>query len=63
MVTPEEHKRRNYKIAGYVGGFILPIPGFVGAALFFANGDRDLAVSTLIASLLGAVAWVLVLTA
>jgi hypothetical protein len=62
-VTPDEHKRRNYKIAGYVGGFILPIPGFVGAGLFYVNGDRDLALSTLVASLLGAVAWALVLTA
>lgn len=62
MVT-DEARRRNYKIAGYVGGFILPIPGLVGAGLFYANGDRDIAVSTLIASLLGAVAWFLVLTA
>jgi len=62
-VSVDEQKRRNYKIAGYVGGFILPIPGFVGAAIFFANGDRDIALSTLIASLLGSVAWVLVLTA
>jgi hypothetical protein len=63
VVTPVEHKRRNYKIAGYVGGFILPIAGLVGAGLFYANDDRELAVSTLIASLLGAVAWALVLTA
>ena len=63
MVTVDEHKRRNYKIAGYIGGFILPIPGFVGAVMFFANGDREIALSTLIASLLGSVAWVLVLTA
>lgn len=61
-MSVDEQKRRNYKIAGYVGGFILPIPGLVAAGLFFANGDRDLALSTLIASLLGTVAWILVLT-
>jgi len=62
-VSVDEQKRRNYKIAGYVGGFILPIPGLVAAGLFLANGDRELAISTLIASLLGAVAWVVLLTA
>jgi len=62
-VSVDEQKRRNYKIAGYVGGFILPIPGLVAAGLLLANGDRELAISTLIASLLGAVAWVMLLTA
>ena len=62
-MSVDEQKRRNYKIAGYVGGFILPIPGLVAAGLFLANGDRELAISTLIASLLGAVAWVMLLTA
>ena len=62
-MSVDEQKRRNYKIAGYVGGFILPIPGLVAAGLFLANGDRELAISTLIASLLGAVAWVVLLTA
>ena len=62
-MSVDEQKRRNYKIAGYVGGFILPIPGLVAAGLLLANGDRELAISTLIASLLGAVAWVMLLTA
>lgn len=61
-MSVDEQKHRNYKIAGYVGGFILPIPGLVAAGLFFADGDRKLAIGTLIASLLGAVAWTLVLT-
>ncbi len=61
-MSADQQRRRNYKIAGCVGGFILPLPGLVAAGLFFAGGDRELTISTLIASLLGAVAWTLVLT-
>lgn len=62
-MSPDDQRRRNLKIAGYGGGFLLPIPGLMGAGLFYANGDRDIALGTLIASLLGAIAWFLLLTA
>ena len=31
-MTPDETKRRNYLIAGTVGGFLLPLAGLIGAS-------------------------------
>ncbi len=62
-MSDEETKRRNYRIVGYIGGFLFPIAGAIGAAVFYANDDRELATSTLVASLVGAVFWVFLLTA
>jgi hypothetical protein len=62
-VSDERKKRRNYRIVGCVGGFLFPIAGAIGAAVFYANDDRELATSTIFASLVGAVFWLLLLTA
>ena len=37
---PDEVKYRNYLIAAAVGGFLLPVAGAVGAAVFASRGDR-----------------------
>ncbi len=57
MSDAERAKRRNYRIVGAIGGFVFPIAGAIGAGLFYANGDRDLGLSTAIAAAAGAVVY------
>ena len=59
----EDPKRRNQRIAALGGSFLLPFAGLVGAIVLFVQDDRELAMSALAGSLLGAVAWTLLLTA
>jgi hypothetical protein len=56
-VTPDEAKRRNYVIAGTVGGFVLPLAGLLGALVFWHQGDEPAARLVAIASLLGLFAY------
>jgi zinc transporter ZupT len=56
-VTPEERKRRNYVIAGAVGGFLLPLAGVVGAMVFYQRDDPDAARTLAIAAVAGLVAY------
>ena len=59
----EDRRQRNIVIAAYVGGFLLPLAGLVGAGLFYAREERDLAWRVLAASILGVVFYALLLTA
>ena len=59
-MTPAETKRRNYLIAGTVGGFLLPVAGLVGALAFWAQGDEPAAIQVAAASIAGVIAYVVV---
>ncbi len=59
----DERRERNIAIAAVVGGFLLPLAGLVGAAIFYAREERDLAWRVLIASVLGVVFYLLLFTA
>ncbi|MET0729980.1 MAG: hypothetical protein ABWZ03_02205 [Solirubrobacterales bacterium] len=59
-MTPAETKRRNYLIAGTVGGFLLPVAGLVGALAFWAQGDESAAIQVAAASIAGVIAYVVV---
>ena len=62
-MDPEyEAKRRNYIIAGAVGGFILPLAGLIGALVFLQQDDRVGARIVAAASALGIVAYLLIFT-
>ncbi len=41
----------------------MPLAGLVAVAMFWIQDDRELAINALAGALLGAVAWILVLTA
>jgi zinc transporter ZupT len=56
----DQQKRRNYIIAGSVGGFLLPIAGLVGALVFASAGDRAAAQIVGLASLAGALLYLVV---
>ncbi|MFI5123488.1 MAG: hypothetical protein ACHQJ5_11390 [Vicinamibacteria bacterium] len=56
-MTPEEKKRRNYVIAGAVGGFLLPLAGIVGALVFNQRGDPKASRTLAFASAAGIVAY------
>jgi uncharacterized membrane protein (GlpM family) len=56
-MTPDEKKRRNYVIAGAVGGFLLPLAGIVGALVFYQRDEPDAARTLLIAAIAGIVAY------
>jgi uncharacterized membrane protein (GlpM family) len=56
-MTPEEKKRRNYVIAGAVGGFLLPLAGIVGSLVFYQRDDPDAARTLLIAAVAGIIAY------
>ena len=56
-MTPEEKKRRNYVIAGTVGGFLLPLAGIVGSLVFYQRDDPDAARALLIAAVAGIIAY------
>ena len=59
----DDPRRRNYRIATLGGSFLLPLAGLVAVAMLWVQDDRDLAMNALVGALLGAVAWILVLTA
>jgi uncharacterized membrane protein (GlpM family) len=59
-MTPDETKRRNYLIAGTVGGFLLPLAGLIGALAFWQQGDEAAARQVALASMLGIVAYFIV---
>lgn len=59
----DANQRRNYRIAALGGSFLLPFAGLVGAIVLFVQEDRELATAALTGSLIGAVAWTLLLTA
>ncbi len=59
----DDVKRRNYRIAALGGSFLLPIAGLVAVTMFLIQDDRELAMNALAGALLGAVAWILLLTA
>ena len=59
-MPPAETKRRNYLIAGTVGGFLLPVAGLVGALAFWAQGDEPAAIQVAAASIAGVIAYVVV---
>jgi zinc transporter ZupT len=40
-MTGDERKRRNYVIAGTVGGFLLPLAGLVGALVFYSRDEPE----------------------
>jgi len=62
-MTDEARRQRNIAIAAVIGGFLLPLAGLVGAALFYARDERDLAWRVLVASVLGVVFYLLLFTA
>jgi uncharacterized membrane protein HdeD (DUF308 family) len=62
-VTDEDRRQRNIRIAALIGGFLLPLAGLVGAALFYAREERDMAWRVLVASILGIVFYLLLFTA
>jgi hypothetical protein len=53
----DPRKYRNYVIAGSVGGFLLPIVGIAGAAVFWTRGDERSAKIVAAASFAGAIAY------
>jgi hypothetical protein len=59
----DDPRRRNYRIAALGGSLVLPLAGLVAVAMFWIQDDRELAMYALAGALLGAVAWILVLTA
>lgn len=59
-MTPEEKKRRNYVIAGSVGGFLLPLAGLIGALAFYQRDDQEAARIVGIASIAGVIAYLVV---
>jgi hypothetical protein len=59
----DDPRRRNYRIATLGGSFVLPLAGLVAVAMFWIQDDRELAMNALAGALLGAVAWILLLTA
>ena len=59
-MSPDETKRRNYLIAGTVGGFLLPVAGLVGALVFWSQGDESAARTVALASFVGILAYVLI---
>jgi hypothetical protein len=52
-------KYRNYVIAAAVGGFLLPVAGAVGAAVFASRGDERSARIVGLTSLAGLIVYVL----
>ena len=63
MSTTDPVKRRNYQVVGIAGGFILPLAGLVAAGMFWVNEDRDIAVSTAVASIAGAIFYLVIFAA
>jgi zinc transporter ZupT len=59
----DARKRRNYVIAGAVGGFLLPLAGIVGALVFYQRDDRDAARTLAIAAVAGVIAYLLLFSA
>jgi zinc transporter ZupT len=57
----DPRKRRNYVIAGSVGGFLLPLAGIIGALAFYQLDDREAARTVAIAAVAGALAWIVFL--
>ena len=53
----DPRKYRNYVIAGSVGGFLLPVVGIAGAAVFWTRGDERSAWIVGAASFAGAIAY------
>lgn len=62
-MTEDELKRRNYVIAGSIGGFLLPLAGLIGAWIFYSQGDVPAARTIGIASVLGIVVYAVALLA
>ena len=58
-----ERKRRNYVIAGAVGGFLLPLAGIAGALVFLSRDDREAAMWIAAASVAGLVVYVILFAA
>ena len=58
--SDEERKRRNYVIAGSVGGFLLPLAGLIGALAFYQRDDQEAARIVGLASIAGVIAYVIV---
>jgi hypothetical protein len=61
-MTDDARRPRYIAVTAVIGGFLLPLAGLVGAALFYARDDRDLAWRVLVASVLGVVFYVLLFT-
>ncbi len=61
--APDTAKRRNQRIAALGGSFVLPFAGLVGAIVLLLQDDREMAMNALAGAVLGAVAWILLLTA
>lgn len=60
-MSDEEKQRRNMLLATSIGSVILPLPGLIGALLFYARDDRDAAWLLLVSSALGILLYVLIL--
>jgi zinc transporter ZupT len=58
-VDTAERRRRNYVIAGAVGGLLLPLAGIVGAMVFYSRDDREAAYWVAGASVAGLLAYVI----
>ncbi len=56
-------RRRNYVIAGVVGGLLLPLAGIVGAMVFYSRDDREAAGWVAAASIAGIVLYVILFAA
>ena len=61
-MSDEERKRRNYVIAGTVGGLLLPLAGAVGAMIFYARDDHQAAWALLAGSTAGVILYLIVFT-
>ena len=59
-MSEDERKRRNYVIAGSVGGFLLPLAGLIGALAFYQRDDPQAARIVGIASIAGVIAYLVV---
>lgn len=61
-MDPEEKKRRNYMIAGAVGGFLLPLAAIAGAFVFYSRDDADAARWCVIGAVAGLIVYVALFT-
>ena len=62
-MSEDERKRRNYVIAGSVGGFLLPLAGLIGALAFYQRDDPEAARIVGIASIAGVIAYLVLFAA
>ncbi len=58
-MTDEEKKQRNYLVAGAVSGFLLPLVGFAGAAVYATRGEGRPAWILGMAGVFGLIAYVI----